>query len=540
MERRERQGCLDLESLGAEHQNPVCGGDQLLEQGRLADTGFTPDDQAARDPVTSLLEESVRCAVSRCAADKHAVTVLGGEEGVAGKPGTLTGAIRRTADEAECMKKPPRLGTWSRRVLATAITFIVTIVTMAGVVVAGAVVTSRSIHQPVPDLSPGTLSASLDHAEPGRPVNLSTRRHGRRIVVAFVVGKGGTIASDLLAPYDIFSSSRAFSTYVVAHDPTPAPLEGGPAVVPTHTFADVDADPRLAPDLVVVPGLTTPEGTTEAPLRRWVARQHDDGARVLGVCSGALALAPTGMLDGLRATSHWSRISALETSRPAVHWVRGRRYVEDGSITTTAAVTSGVPAALHLVAELVGPAEAQRVANLHPELGWTPTQSTRITKDHFAARDLPVGLNVVMPWFRPTVGVALRDGVGELDATAAFEVYGQSAAARTVAVAKGDSVRTRHGLVLLTTRFADAPHLSRLVAPGGGFSAALQDLADHTDAATTSATAKMIGYPTTDLDLGRQHRSWRALLLAIAGVAFSVVVGLTPVRLARRRRRRRP
>ena len=73
-------------------------------------------------------------------------------------------------------------------------------------------------------------------------------------MVAFVAGASGTTASDLLAPYDIFASSPAFTTYVVADTAAPAPLEGGPAVVPTYTFADVDADPALKPDLVVVPG----------------------------------------------------------------------------------------------------------------------------------------------------------------------------------------------------------------------------------------------------------------------------------------------
>src|SRR4051795_11850551 len=116
------------------------------------------------------------------------------------------------------------------------------------------------------------------------------------------------------------------------------------------------------------------------------------------------------MLDGLHATSHWSRIGALQKSRPAVHWVTGRRWVEDGSVTTTAAVTSGVPAALHLIAELAGPAEAQRVADQHPELRWTPRQSATIAEDHFAVHDWPVGLNFVVPWFRPTVGIALSEG----------------------------------------------------------------------------------------------------------------------------------
>ena len=464
--------------------------------------------------------------------------------------------------------------TWPRRVLDSTLAVTLTLATATSIVLAGAAVTSRGINQPVPIGSTGTSSASLRNAEPDRSANLPPMPHGRRLVVAFVVGTSGTVASDLLAPYDIFASSPAFTTYVAADVAAPAPLEGGPPVVPTYTFADVDANPTLTPDLVVVPGLTQPTGATEASLRSWVARQHDDGAKVLGVCSGALVLAATGMLDGLHATSHWSRISALEHSRPQAHWTRGHRYVEDGSVTTTAAVTSGVPAALHLVAELAGPAEAQRVADLHPELRWSPTETTNIAEDHFATSDLPVGLNYVMPWFRPTIGIALRDGVGELDATAAFEVYSQSAAARTIALATSDTVRTRHGLVLLTTAFKSAPDLSSVVVPGAdtpdaidpqlrvwaenrgltveplpprpgpdgtpggsGFTAALQNLADHTDAATTTATAKMIGYPTTDVVLGDQHRAWRPIVLAIAGLALALLVGLAPALVARRRRR---
>jgi hypothetical protein len=183
-----------------------------------------------------------------------------------------------------------------------------------------------------------------------------------------------------------------------------------------------------------------------------------------------------------------------------------------------------------------------------------------------------VGLNFVEPWFRPTVGIALHDGVGELDATAAFEVYTQSAAANTVALATGDQVTTQHGLVLLTTSTREADSLSRIVAPGaagvdpqlqqwarsrdleveslsadwgrddgqrggGGFVAALQNLTDHTDGATATSTAKMIGYPTTDVDLGRGHLQVRTVLLAVASLALAVLVGVAPATIIRRRRR---
>ena len=130
------------------------------------------------------------------------------------------------------------MNTWPRRVLGTILTLALATAILAGVALAGAVVTSRSTHQPVPTPSTPASTASLRYTEPGSSAGHERVQHSRRLVVAFVVGKSGTIASDLLAPYDIFASSPAFTTYVAAAAAAPAPLEGGPAVLPTYTFAE--------------------------------------------------------------------------------------------------------------------------------------------------------------------------------------------------------------------------------------------------------------------------------------------------------------
>ena len=155
----------------------------------------------------------------------------------------------------------------SRRVVGAIGTVLLTLAAFAGIVVVGAVVTNRNLQQPVRTTSV-TASRTAYREPPLRTAISSALRH-HRLVVAFVAGESGTIASDLLAPYDIFASSPAFTTYVVAADAGPAPLEGGPALMPTYTFAGVDADPALTPDLVVVPGLTKPTEDTEKPLRTW-------------------------------------------------------------------------------------------------------------------------------------------------------------------------------------------------------------------------------------------------------------------------------
>ena len=205
------------------------------------------------------------------------------------------------------------------------------------------------------------------------------------------------------------------------------------------TFGDIDAGRAPAPDLLVVPAVVDPGGDGEAATRSWIARQSARGIRILGVCAGSMLLAEAGVLDGHRATSHWSRISSLRESRPAVHWVTGQRFVQDGRITTTAGVTSGIPGALQLVHDLAGESEAARVGAEIGYPGWSTAKGTAIAEQAFNTGDAPVVLNAVLPWFRPTVGIGLTDGIGELDAVAAFEVYTVSGAARTVALAAAPS-----------------------------------------------------------------------------------------------------
>jgi transcriptional regulator GlxA family with amidase domain len=150
--------------------------------------------------------------------------------------------------------------------------------------------------------------------------------------------------------------------------------------VPDYSLEDVDTGSAPAPDLVVIPAVAAPNGNKEAPLREWITRQADRGAQILSVCAGSELLAATGLLDGRRATSHWSKLSGLQRSRPQVDWVRGQRYIQDGTVTTTAGVTSGVFGALRLVEQLAGAAEAQRVGRELAYPGWSlrgPPRSAR-------------------------------------------------------------------------------------------------------------------------------------------------------------------
>jgi transcriptional regulator GlxA family with amidase domain len=341
-------------------------------------------------------------------------------------------------------------------------------------------------------------------------------------------------------------------------------VSGGLAVVPDYSLEDVDAGLAPEPDVVVVPAVVAPNGKKEAPLRDWIARRTDRGAHLLGVCNGSRLLAATGLLDGRRATSHWSSFRGLERSRPQVDWVRGQRYIQDGTLTTTAGVTSGVFGALRVV-------EAERVGQELAYPGWTLHGPTEIRAQRWAPGDLAYLLAVVFPWLRPTVGVGLVEGVGELDVAAPFEVYASSFAARTVPIAAEATVTTRHGLRLVATPAnAGALRIDRLVVPGVGrieevdsqllrwaadrdlnvelpnggqaagqfsFDAMLGDLAGHSDQTTARVTAKSIEYPAEQLELAGAGWPWRPTALLALTATAAIGVALVPAAATRRNRR---
>ncbi len=392
------------------------------------------------------------------------------------------------------------------------------------------------------------------------------------IVVAVVLGSSGTVGSDVLAPYEVFASSPDFSVYTIAAQAAPAAIDGGPAIVPTYTFEDIRSGRARHPDVVVVPAVGAPEGTEEAPMRDWIVEQSGRGARILGVCSGSMVLAEAGLLDGHKATSHWSRLGALKQSHPEVQWTGGLRFVQDGTITTTAGVTSGIPGALKVMEDLAGPAEAERVGQLMSYPDWSATATPQIPVQSFAASDIPIGLNALIPWLRPTIGVGLFNGISEIDVASAFEVYNMSFAARTVAVAATNTVTTKHGLILLTVPEHQAPPVDRVIAPGAagdqdidpqlsawaaslntpvdaiagagrvlGFDGAIEYLAQHTDRATALSAAKMIDYPTAHLNLPGGGTSVRVPVLLALGLLFAILVGSLPtiIRTLVRRRAQR-
>jgi len=121
--------------------------------------------------------------------------------------------------------------------------------------------------------------------------------------------------------------------------------------------ADAPVDTLLLPG---GPGIDV--AAADAALVDWVRARAAHARRVASVCTGAYLLAATGLLDGRRATTHWSVCDDLRRRYPAVGVESDPIFVRDGDVWTSAGVTAGIDLALALVEQDLGRTVALAVA----------------------------------------------------------------------------------------------------------------------------------------------------------------------------------
>jgi putative intracellular protease/amidase len=411
---------------------------------------------------------------------------------------------------------------------------------------------------------PGAPTAPVDDVaapthDPGKPT------------AVILLGSEGANAADVLAPYEVLAATEAFSLYTVAPQRQPVPLTGNLDLVPDLSLGQLDQRLPTGPEVIVVPQLSEVASglpPSVAPVIAWLQRQRAQGDPLLvSVCVGAEVPAEAGLLDGRPATSHWLGLIGLRRNYPQVGWQDGVTYVDDGDVISTAGVLSGVDGALRVIERMVGPAAAAKAARAVAWPAYHPGGPAAIRQSRPAPADVVGLLSAGYRWDRPSTGVLLTDGVGEIELASAFRPYTElSYLARPVAMTTdGRPVRSRHGLTFVPRAdLASAvPGLDRLVVPGAdaarravadglslperltprylhdqpgfAFDAAVGDIARTQDVATARWVAKTLQYPTTTPELSGPAWPWaltlRPILLAAAAVA--AVLG---IQIVRRRR----
>ena len=116
-------------------------------------------------------------------------------------------------------------------------------------------------------------------------------------------------------------------------------------------------------DTILVTGLARYVApSVKAQMLEWLKSQDGSIRRICSVCSGAFVLAEAGLLDGRKATAHWSKNEELAQAFPSVDVQIAHIFIKDGNVYTAAGITSGMDLALALIEEDLGQSFALNVA----------------------------------------------------------------------------------------------------------------------------------------------------------------------------------
>lgn len=187
-----------------------------------------------------------------------------------------------------------------------------------------------------------------------------------------VVGYDGVQGIDLVGPFDVFTGATAYLAGSgrpgAGYDVSVVSVDARPVATGPGTGLQIAAQPLPAPDAVidtvVLPGgFGVDRARADTTLVQWIRDVSTRARRVVTVCSGAFLAAEAGLLDGCRATTHWSEAARLAAEFPAVVVDADPIFVRSSEqVWTAAGVTAGIDLALALVEDDHGHEVAQGVA----------------------------------------------------------------------------------------------------------------------------------------------------------------------------------
>ena len=173
--------------------------------------------------------------------------------------------------------------------------------------------------------------------------------------IAFGLYPGFT-ALDFIGPYQVLSNIPGAEVVLCTAEPGTVSDDNGLL----HLNVEHGFDAAPTPDVLLVPGGpgSRVAAAAQGPIIDWITRAHETTTWTTSVCTGSLLLGAAGLLQGLRATTHWLSYDELAAygATPTEE-----RVVFEGKIVTAAGVSSGIDLALTLVDRIYGPELSQAI-----------------------------------------------------------------------------------------------------------------------------------------------------------------------------------
>ncbi|GCE50300.1 transcriptional regulator GlxA family with amidase domain [Thermosporothrix hazakensis] len=178
-----------------------------------------------------------------------------------------------------------------------------------------------------------------------------------------ILALDGVIAFDLSMPLEVFGRTRlpdGQPAYEVCICAPSAEVDAGTFMLRVPRGLDLLAEA----DTIILPGLAVPISPLPDEVMLALHNAAARGARIASICAGAFLLAETGLLDGLRATTHWAAADALARRYPRIKVDPNVLFVDNGQFLTSAGAAAGFDLCLHMIRLDYGAAVAADAARV--------------------------------------------------------------------------------------------------------------------------------------------------------------------------------
>ena len=110
-------------------------------------------------------------------------------------------------------------------------------------------------------------------------------------------------------------------------------------------------------DLIILPSQGSQFGLKDKAFYQrveWLKKWYKRGTDLASICTGAFALAETGLLDGKKATTHWAVEKVFRKSYPKVDLRTDLLVTDEGHVFCGGGITADVSLALYLINKYCG------------------------------------------------------------------------------------------------------------------------------------------------------------------------------------------
>ncbi|MCB4810011.1 GlxA family transcriptional regulator [Methylovorus menthalis] len=197
--------------------------------------------------------------------------------------------------------------------------------------------------------------------------------------IGFVVFPGFQIldlaAMTVFEMANIVSHQAVYELHLVSE-------HGGAVTSSTGVSVLTDAFGDQAFDTVIMMGSIGIHASSPG-LLDYLQQATAQSRRIASICTGAFMLAEAGLLDGLRASTHWRHARELQRRYPKVKVEEDRIFIREGKVWTSAGMTACIDLSLALVEADIGldasRTIAQRMVVYHRRTGGQSQFSALLT-----------------------------------------------------------------------------------------------------------------------------------------------------------------